>query len=81
MDFIRINVKVFVTEIVECSKDRWDYRSESHYTEDWNEEQTNTYIINVNMDGDGNILDSKKELESKVNAVCGGEVISFEIDG
>jgi hypothetical protein len=77
----QVKVTVFVTEIVECSKDCWDQKSESHYTKDWDEEQENKYTITVNMDEDGNILDSKKELESKVNAVCGGEVISFEVDG
>jgi len=77
----QVKVTVFVTEIVECSKDRWDYRSESHYTEDWDEEQENKYTITVNMDDDGNILDSKKDLMNKIKEVTEGVIISFEVDG
>lgn len=77
----QVKVRVTVTEEVECFQDCWDSRSESHYTKDWDEEQENHYDIMVMMDDDGNILDSKEELESKVKDVAQGKVIDFEIDG
>lgn len=74
-------VLVRIREVVECFQDCWDSHSESHYTQDWNEEQENTYSIEVSMDNDGNILEDIKDIEKKVKEVSVGNVLDFDILG
>lgn len=74
-------IQVKVLEQVDCYEDKWDSKNECHYTNDWVEEQENIYPIQVRMDVDGNILDSKEDIELKVYEVIQGELINFEVIG
>lgn len=74
-------VRVRVSEEVSCFRDCWDSTSETHYTEDWMEEQENYYDVEVDMDDDGNILDSLAVIEGRLKDIIEGSLIDFEVVG
>lgn len=73
-------INVEVLEKVDFFRDCWSYSSETHYTEDWEEEVINDYTIEIEFDSDGNILTSDEEIRNRVYEVAEGIVITYWLD-
>jgi hypothetical protein len=70
---------VVLRETVECYKDCWDYISESHYTEDWEEEQSNSYDIELELNEEGEFLTSSEVVKEKILSVQDGTSKDFDV--
>ena len=67
-------IKVEVKEEVLGFKDMYDDFSETHFTQDYVDLLVNTYVIDVDVDEDGNILNSDAQISKKVEDVSEGIV-------
>lgn len=72
-------IDILVVEEVDCFQDKWDYTNETHYTTDWVETVETVYRINVELDNDGEILETPDQIERKILDVIDGKLISYEI--
>ena len=63
-----------IEEVVDCFSNQWDNKSESHYTDEWTEEQTNTYEIELEVDEDGVIVTSLEEIEDIIYETIEGRI-------
>lgn len=72
-------IKVEVKEEVLGFKDMYDDFSETHFTQDYVDLLVNTYVIDVDVDEDGNILNSDAQVSKKVEDVAEGIVLEYNL--
>jgi hypothetical protein len=72
-------IEIRVVEEVECFEDKWDYTSETHYTNDWVETVENVYEVDVESNDIGEIVETQEQIERKLREVVEGKLIAWEI--
>ncbi len=73
----KINVRV--TEVVSYFTDHWNYSSECHYTEDHEEEVQNDYTLELTITEEGEIVESREEIEQRLIEIIDGVLVDFEV--
>lgn len=73
-------LKVMVLEKIHTFNDCWDYSKEAHYTKDFIEDIINNYVIEVELDDEGDIITPPTEIRNKVYSIADGEVIDYWLE-